>query len=265
MEPLLTSFAKRILIIAGISEVKMWQKLAVRPVFKVLYSPVKAFKEILEQPDIKGPLLILVLTLLAKVLVTYVSFSRMFLEMETPGRYASLLTKDLWGCRFGFRDVLIDTSLVFFLRWFVYAGALLLVIKLFEGKVGPWRVIFIVVGYIFSATVVYLVANAALISTFPGLMLPANAWNQWNPQATEEEFKVALETILQEMQRQWFPNLTYKLWFFLNFPYINPLDVWTAALCAVAVRLRYELSWKRAATISAITYLIYLPLKALIL
>ena len=47
---------------------------------KVLYSPVKAFRKIVEKPDFKGPIFILVLTLLATAGFQYVSLSKIYIE-----------------------------------------------------------------------------------------------------------------------------------------------------------------------------------------
>lgn len=53
-------------------------------VFKVLYSPVKAFKEIVEKPDFKGVLLILLLFLSFAAIGQYIVYSKIFLLTETP-------------------------------------------------------------------------------------------------------------------------------------------------------------------------------------
>jgi hypothetical protein len=58
--------------------------LDVRGLFEVLYSPVKAFKKIIEKPDFKGVLLILVLVIFSMVVVQYVATSKFFLETRTP-------------------------------------------------------------------------------------------------------------------------------------------------------------------------------------
>jgi len=58
--------------------------LGVREVFEVLYSPVKAFKKIVEKPDFKGVLLILVLVIFSIVVVQYVAASKFFLETRAP-------------------------------------------------------------------------------------------------------------------------------------------------------------------------------------
>ncbi len=58
--------------------------MGVREVFEVLYSPVKAFKKIIEKPDFKGVLLILVLVIFSMIVVQYVAASKFFLETRTP-------------------------------------------------------------------------------------------------------------------------------------------------------------------------------------
>jgi hypothetical protein len=58
--------------------------LGVHEVFEVLYSPVKAFKKIIEKPDFKGVLLILVLVIFSMVVVEYVAASKFLLETRMP-------------------------------------------------------------------------------------------------------------------------------------------------------------------------------------
>lgn len=59
-------------------------KLYVREVFEVLYSPVNAFRKIIEKPDFKGVLLILALLITSTVIVQYVVSSKLFLENRIP-------------------------------------------------------------------------------------------------------------------------------------------------------------------------------------
>jgi len=58
--------------------------LGVREVFEVLYSPVKAFKKIIEKPDFKGVLLILVLFISFAVVEQYVVASKLLLLDPAP-------------------------------------------------------------------------------------------------------------------------------------------------------------------------------------
>ena len=55
-----------------------------REIIEVLYSPVKAFRKIIEKPDFKGVLLILVLVVSSMVFVQYVAYSKLFLENRAP-------------------------------------------------------------------------------------------------------------------------------------------------------------------------------------
>jgi len=53
-------------------------------VFEVLYSPVKAFKKIVEKPDFKGVLLVLVLVMFSMAVSQYVIASKFFVRAESP-------------------------------------------------------------------------------------------------------------------------------------------------------------------------------------
>jgi hypothetical protein len=61
-----------------------YSKVVVREVFEVLYSPVKAFRKIIEKPDFKGVLLVLVIVVSSMVVVQYVAYSKLFFENRTP-------------------------------------------------------------------------------------------------------------------------------------------------------------------------------------
>lgn len=220
-----------------------------RQIFKVLYSPVKAFEEIVENPDIKGPFLIFALTLLATAGMQYVSASKMFLETETPGEYVSLLTTGMF--RESTLTFLIRTGYLFGRNWLAYTLILFLIIKAFREEPGPWREMFIVVGYTFVVTTIYALVSILLISTLPVVELPLKAW----PPATEEEAKIVDEVIYQT----WSPTWAYKLGIFLNYTInlLYGLSVWTVALTVIAIRFLSELSWRKAIALSTISYVIY--------
>jgi len=59
-------------------------KLVVREVFEVLYSPVNAFRKIIEKPDFKGVLLVLVLVISSMIVSQYIVASKLLLENRTP-------------------------------------------------------------------------------------------------------------------------------------------------------------------------------------
>ena len=62
------------------------KKLFVHDVLRTLYSPIKAFQEIVKKPDIRGPLLILVLILALTMGSQYASASKIFDEEPMTNR-----------------------------------------------------------------------------------------------------------------------------------------------------------------------------------
>jgi len=58
--------------------------MVVREVFEVLYSPVNAFRKIIEKPDFKGVLLVLVLVISSMIISQYIVTSKLLLENRTP-------------------------------------------------------------------------------------------------------------------------------------------------------------------------------------
>jgi len=73
------------------------QKLGVREVFEVLYSPVKAFKKIIEKPNFKGVLLILILVMSFTAVEQYVIASKLLLLDQTPDDDDWTESVDFWA------------------------------------------------------------------------------------------------------------------------------------------------------------------------
>jgi len=71
--------------------------LGVREVFEVLYSPVKAFKKIIEKPNLKGVLLILTLFMCFTVVEQYVIASKLLLLDQTPDNDDWTESTALWA------------------------------------------------------------------------------------------------------------------------------------------------------------------------
>lgn len=387
------------------------KKLFVRDIFKVLYSPLEAFKEIIKKPDVKGPILILLITVLVTAGAQYISASKTFFENPTPeadswtestslwasngvllndtdrivgncsvnsfssndtciwmklteigpfdcsgdsgyrglsfrikwihqnekppssnatlqlfsyeenryfrcdlsnnitsssNEWANLTAnvgpwqgwvsvnspdwKNITGLEFrlawlpsdaanltmkiddlyfgeyvsplasGFFTGWLVSSLMgsatdFIVRWILYAGLLLLTIKIFGGETGPWSALFNVVGYAFAVTMVYIAIDALLINMLPSLSFPLRAWS---PVAGEEEIGLALWN--QIIQDNWGTIWAYNLRYYLPFT----VHVWTAALGTIALHFAREFTWKKAAAISVMAYIMLILLKALI-
>ena len=235
----------------------MTSRVIERQVLRVLYSPVRAFEEIAKTPSFKGPLLIFALVMITTAGAQYISASKIFLQFNE--RYVSLLTFTSFGGLVV--PYLINTALHFFINWIMYAAVLFLTIKISRIKTEPWTMFYIRIGYVFSVTIVYILVNAALISALPSINLPTLAWKAWDPQATSEEATVAVEVINQKLQENWYPLLAFQALQYLSYA----IDIWTAALCAVAIRSSHEVTWSKAIVISAIASAIVLILRTFIL
>jgi len=142
-------------------------------------------------------------------------------------------------------SILVEGAMYFFINWILWAGILFLTVKAFHEKGGPWTRSFIIIGHVFSINVIYWLVSAALLSTLPPLYLSLTLQNETN----------AVSALIQE---RWQPNWAYQL-SFLYLPVVT--EVWTAVLCAIAVRFLCEITWERAASIAMIVFLIRFALR----
>ena len=131
--------------------------------------------------------------------------------------------------------IILQVVMNFAMDWILWAGILIIVAKLFQEDLGRWNVLFVIIGYSFIARVVYTLINAVSLSTLPLLNVPLDA--------------SALNALLEV---SWRPLLAYQLSLYI--PVIG--EVWIAALGAVVVRLMKEMTWSKAATISAVAFAI---------
>lgn len=213
----------------------------IQDVFRVLYSPLKAFEEIAKAPNVKGPLVIFLITLLVSVGMQYISSSKILLETES-GVYVPLTATDLFGNRLIL--TLTDTVFRFFLNWLLYAAIMLLVLRLFRAKEGPWHKMFIVIGYIFIVTAVSVVVTTILFSTFPSIAFSFDTWTK----ALLEGDSQAQDLMIQQYNEKWVPLPAYQIASYL----FIAVEMWTAALGAVAIHFLREVSWNKALILSAI-------------
>ena len=97
---------------------------------KVLVSPFKTFREMSQNPQAKGLLLVLALLLAATAGTQYTSASKIFLVIN--GQPTSLLNSNIFT---GYMiSSLVDIALIFLANWIIYAGALFLLVKAFGEK-----------------------------------------------------------------------------------------------------------------------------------
>jgi hypothetical protein len=149
-------------------------------------------------------------------------FFRKFSSPAITGEFSSLLP-----------PILIEALISFAINLILWSGILLLVGKLFQVDLGQWKVLFVIVGYVFIATVVYTLITVVPLSTLPPLNVPLD---------TE-----AFNALLNEV---WGPLTAYQVWLYM--PLIG--EVWIAGLCAVIVRVMKDVPWSRAATIAGVAF-----------
>jgi len=215
---------------------------------KVLFSPVKTFREAAQDPQIKGLALVLALLLATTAITQYVSALKISLIINNQP--TSLLASGL------FTEYMLSTLvymvLIFFFNWIIYAGALLLLIKAFGGKGGPWRPFFMLAGYVFSVYIVRMGVTAVLISTLPDLPLELTTW----PPISEDDHRVYVD----QVNALWAPTLALQMMPFL----IWIVYGWFMILGAVAVRASKEIAWGKAAMVSLGAFLINFMLSSLL-
>jgi len=140
------------------------------------------------------------------------------------GNYVSALTAAA-------SDIIIisslNVSLAFFFNWAIYGVFLLMFMRIFHGKTGSLTKFFVVIGHVFIVTTVYILVNALLFSTLP--------------QITAETF-----------QEKWVSNWAFQLGYYLDFAF----KAWMAVLFAIAMHFFSQLTWTKAALISAITLIL---------
>jgi hypothetical protein len=226
--------------------------LIAKEIFRVLYSPVKAFEEIAQAPDVKGPLLILLITLLASASAQYISSSKTLLqEKEESSTYIPLTTTDLFHKQL--ISTLTDTTFRFFLNWLLYGITFLPILKLFKAKEGPWTQLFILIGYTFIVAAVFLIIRAILIATFPPISFNFQTWTQ----AFLEREPEAQNRMLQEFEKHWVTLPAFQIGSYL----FVAVETWTTTLSAVAIHFLREVSWTKSLIISAIASAISLFLR----
>lgn len=134
----------------------------------------------------------------------------------------------------------------FSMNWLLWASVLLLILRVFKEKGGPWPMFFIIIGHVFSITIVYALVSTALFSALPSLKLPSDV--------------NAADALIRE---RWYPNLAFQLWnYVLPFVYFiyapSPLlfflGIWTMALCTIAIRFLCGITWGKAVNISMVAF-----------
>ena len=225
-----------------------------RQILQVVYSPFKAFEEIVKNPAAKGSLLVLALGVITAAITGYVSSSKVNVQLESElGPYVPLVTTEVFGGRM--LAIVMDSALRLSLIWFIYSGVMLLVIKVFGGGGGSWRTLFFVIGYTLMATVVYTLVSALLISALPVVNLK---WGVWNPTPEMEEMAYNERLIAYG---SWFSSPIYQFASYLYFV----VEGWTGVLAAIAVHALLGVTWRKAIGIAVTASVLAFMLRIVLL
>lgn len=205
---------------------------------KVIVSPLKAFREIAQNPSFIGLILIIGLFMLLSGSQEYVRASKIVLDSGTQS--VSLLYYDSFVSRFAV--VLTRSFYGFFLNWITYAGILFLLLRVLNEKSVALRPFLVIVGYTFSILILYVAISSALISTFPQVHLELSKWISSDPEAMQE--------VAYAVNGTWGSTLASSL--------INAISLvfqfWLMLLGAVALHVSTETKWAKAVLISMVAY-----------
>jgi hypothetical protein len=220
--------------------------------FKVIVSPVKALKEIAQKPSAKGLVVVVGLLVVTTAISEYATSSKIILTID------GILTRLLYSNMF-VNFILtssIEEAVAFFINWLVYAGLLLVLLRLLrpkdEEKPHPRLPFFILIGYVFSVFIIRMILAAALISTLPDLILPISTW----PPATTADYNV----YLSKFNAIWAPTLASQatsILFWICY-------AWFVILGAVALHYSREAAWRHAIMASLAAFLTILLLSRLL-
>ena len=215
---------------------------------EVIISPLKAFKEIAQNPSFIGLLLIFSVFMLLSGGQEYVRASKIILD--SGAQSVSLLYYDSFVSRFAV--VLIRSFYGLFLNWVTYAGILFLLLRVFNEKSVPLRPFLIVVGYTFSILILYVAISSVLISTFPQVHLELSLWTSSVPDD--------MRTVIDLVNQAWGPTVASSLITILSYAF----QFWLMLLGAVALHVSTETKWAKAALISIVAYLASIILTGLL-
>ena len=202
---------------------------------RVIVSPFKAFRDITQNPNVMGLLLIVGLFLVAAAGSEYIRASKIILDAQTQS--TSLLNSSFFGS--SLLIVLVQSFFSFLLIWITYAGVLFFVSRFFGDKSGSLRPFLVIVGHVFSALVVYYAITAVLIATLPEIHFEMSIWTSGKS-----------EDINKVFNEMWGSTFASQASSYLGIAY----QFWLVVLGSIVVHTSREVKWGSALMISVAAY-----------
>ncbi len=154
--------------------------------------------------------------------VTWPNLANVTLKIDDMffGKYTSVASSNTFDQQLVYS--LTRSSISFLLEWLILSGIAFLTLKSFFNWTGLWKNLLATVGYVYSASIIQLVALTLLFLLLPPIFLPYN---------------ITYVEYLDIYQRSW--GIPISVLSLLSY-------VWTTILCAVALKSLQSLSWMQA-------------------
>ncbi|MCW3994086.1 MAG: hypothetical protein NWE85_05955, partial [Candidatus Bathyarchaeota archaeon] len=137
----------------------------------------------------------------------------------------------------------------FTLQWVILGGSLYIFCKVF-GANAIWKVLLTVAGFALITLFMQTIINTVAIAASPEIHYPLKALG-----GVPGEAEASYNYIFEQTQ------LLYQ---FISYVEIV-MGVWTAVLCAIAIRLLSEFSWIKSLLMAALAYLAYFVVMNMVL
>jgi hypothetical protein len=184
------------------------------------------------------------------------SLSLQLNDLHFGGKYESYISVvGIDNIVFGsMTNLVVDTVL----RWIIFAGMLWLTIKTFHTDGSPFKILLVIVGYVFVVSFVLDPINLLLITQLPAIRFPFSVTYFLNPNLlSARELDTAGAAIGSISDKAWYSTPTYAL--------LNALSilsvVWTVALAVLGIKALQTFSWKKTVLIGVIAYLMAFSLQ----
>jgi hypothetical protein len=155
-------------------------------------------------------------------LLTWADFGNITLKIDGLyfGRFAPISSSESFNVQLLYS--LMRSSINFFLEWVLLSGIVFLALRSLSGWKGQWKTLLSILGYIYSTSIIYLIALALAFSALPSIFI---------------RYNISYLEYVEAYQSSWgLPISTLSMAFY----------GWTAILCTIAIKNVQELSWTKA-------------------